>query len=65
MTVVGIITVTLNILLQTSLDEFPVFKSGSVLPILGSILRFAYIIRLGNHFWGDFYDLWEIIMLNE
>ena len=28
-------------ILQTSLEEFRVFKSGSVLPILGSILRFC------------------------
>ena len=48
-TEVSIITVILS-MLQTSLDELRVFKSGSVLPILGSICGFAYIIRIGDHF---------------
>ena len=47
-TVVSIITVILSIL-QTSLDEFHIFKLGSVLPILGSILRFC----IHNYAWGS------------
>ena len=47
-TVVSIITVILSIL-QTSLDEFRVLNSGSVLPILGSILRFC----IHNLAWGS------------
>ena len=52
---VCITTVPLSIL-QTSLDQFRIFKTGSVLLILGSIwdqfCRFAYLIRLGDHFCG-------------
>ena len=47
-TVVSIITVILSIL-QTILDEFRVFNSGSVLPILGSILQFC----IHNLAWGS------------
>ena len=49
--VVSIITVILSVW-QTSRDEFPVFKSGSVLPILGSILRFCIHNLFGDHFCG-------------
>ena len=48
-TKVSIITVTLFIL-QTKPDRFRVFKAGSVLPILGSILPFC----IHNYAWEHF-----------
>ena len=45
---VCITTVTLSIL-QTSLDQFRVFKAGSVLLILGSILPSCIL----NYAWGS------------
>ena len=57
-TAVSIITVILSIL-QSSLDEFRVFKSGSVCPFWDQFCCFAYIIRLGDHFCGRTGPFWH------
>ena len=41
----AIITMVILSILQTSLDQFRVFKAGSILPFSDPFCRFAYIIR--------------------
>ena len=50
-TVVSTITVILSIL-PTSLDEIRVFSQDQFCPFWDQFCGFAYIIRLGDHFYG-------------